>query len=118
MKIKNVMYKIKIVSDFSPTPGPRYEHEGKNSGEIFRKKILFPEVSKAILENQPFTVDLDGTAGYGTSFLEEAFGGLIRINGLDYHKIIELMSIITEEEDYLLEDIMEYLKDAYGEFIK
>lgn len=112
------MYKIKIKTDFSSTPGPRYEDEGKNSGEKFRKEILFPKVSKAITENQPFTVDLDGTAGYGTSFLEEAFGGLIRRNKLDYHKIIKLMSIITEEEDYLLEDIMEYLKDAYDEFIK
>lgn len=106
---------IKISKEFSPTPGPRYIHEGKFSGELFRKEILFPKVDLALKNNVPFQVDLDGTAGYGTSFLEESFGGLIRIHNLSYDKIIKLMTLISDEEDYLIDDVNEYLKDAYDE---
>lgn len=107
--------KISILKDFSPTPGPRYIHEGKFSGELFRKDILFPKVSEAVEKNIPFEVNLDGTAGYGTSFLEESFGGLIRIHNISYEKILSLMTLISEEEDYLIDDVKEYLNDAYEE---
>jgi len=107
--------KISIRKDFSPTPGPRYIQEGKFSGELFRQNVLFPKVSKAIEKGIPFEVDLDGTAGFGTSFLEESFGGLIRIHGLSFEKIMGLMTLISIEEDYLIDDVIEYLKDAYDE---
>lgn len=110
--------KISILNDFSPTPGPRYISEGKFSGEEFRQKILFPKVSEAINNGIPFEVDLDGTAGYGTSFLEESFGGLIRIHNLPYERIKELMTLTSKEEDYLIDDVKQYLKDAYEESIK
>lgn len=106
---------IKIAKDFSTAPGPRYIHEGDNSGELFRQNILFPKVSQAIELNIPFEVDLDDTAGYGTSFLEESFGGLIRKHNLPYEKIMSLMILISNEEDYLIDDVNEYLKDAYDE---
>lgn len=107
--------KISVLKDFSPTPGPRYIHEGKFSGELFRQQVLFPKVSDALEKNLRFEVNLDGTAGYGTSFLEESFGGLIRIHGLSHKRILELMTIISFEEDYLIDDVNEYLKDAYEE---
>lgn len=107
--------KINIRKDFSPTPGPRYIHEGKFSGELFRQQVLYPRVSEAIEKGIPFEVDLDGTAGYGTSFLEESFGGLIRIHGLSYERIKSLMALISIEEDYLIDDVNEYLNNAYEE---
>lgn len=107
--------KISVLQDFSPTPGPRYIHEGKFSGELFRKEILYPKVSEALEGNIPFEVNLDGTAGYGTSFLEESFGGLIRIHELPFKKIKDLMILISKEEDYLIDDVNEYLNDAYEE---
>jgi hypothetical protein len=107
--------KINICKDFSPTPGPRYIKEGKFSGELFRQQVLYPKVYEAITTNVPFDVDLDGTAGYGTSFLEESFGGLIRIHGLPYEKIVDLMTLKSIEEDYLIQDVHEYLKDAHEE---
>ena len=109
---------INIKEDFSPTPGPRYIKEGDFSGELFRKEILFPRVSEAIKKDIPFEVNLDGTAGYGTSFLEESFGGLIRVNHLSYDKIISLMHLVSFEEEYLIDDIKEYLKDAKNEYEK
>ncbi len=106
---------IKISKDFCPTPGPRYIHEGKNSGELFRQNVLFPKVNEALEKNIPFEVNLDGTAGYGTSFLEESFGGLIRIHKLPYKNIIRLMTLVSKEEEYLIDDVNEYLNDANEE---
>jgi len=107
--------KINILKDFSPNPGPRYIKEGKFSGELFRQQILYPKVAEAIEKGIPFEVNLDGTAGYGTSFLEESFGGLIRLHHLPYERIKALMSLISTEEEYLIDDVNEYLKDAYEE---
>lgn len=104
---------IKIARDYSSTPGPRYIKEGENSGELFRQTKLFPAFKQAIGEKKKLVVDLDGTAGYGTSFLEESFGGLIRIENMDYKTILENLEIISNEEDFLKDDILFYLKDAH-----
>lgn len=106
---------IKIAKDFSYTPGPRYIDEGKNSGEKFRKEILAAALKKAIAMNKKVIVDLDGTDGFGTSFLEESFGGLVRNDEIDYNEIIKRLEIISNEEEYLKDDVHEYLKDAYDE---
>lgn len=105
---------IKIARDFTPTPGPRYIRESDidNSGESFRKKILYPAFKKALEEKKRIIVDLDGTAGYGTSFLEESFGGLIREEKIEYQTIINNLEIISKEEEFLIDDIQHYLKDA------
>ena len=107
-----VMEPLKIAKEFSTTPGPRHESEGPFSGEIFRKNTLAPLVKKAINENQILTIDLDGTEGYGTSFLEEAFGGLIRSEHISFKALEEHLNYISIEEPYLIDDIHEYLNDA------
>ncbi len=105
---------IKISRDFSPTPGPRYikESDINNSGEAFRKTVLYPKFKQALSEHKKMVVDLDGTAGFGTSFLEESFGGLIRVENMEYETIIKNLEIISNEEDFLKEDILNYLNDA------
>ena len=115
MKIVMESIEIKIAKDFSYTPGPRYIDEGKNSGEKFRKEILADIFKRAIKENKNIIVDLDGTDGYGTSFLEESFGGLIRDNRIDYNEIIKRLTIISTEEEYLKDDVYNYLEDAKNE---
>jgi hypothetical protein len=65
---------ISIAKQFSPTPAGRYVSDGPFPGETFREKWLTP----ALDAGGTVTVNLDGTAGYGSSFLEEAFGGLVR----------------------------------------
>lgn len=103
--------KLKVAKDFSKTPGPRYVIEGDYSGELFRKDVLWPKVSETICRGLPLEIDLDGTAGYGTSFLEEAFGGLIRHHGLTAEQVRSI-KFVSKEEPYLLEDIEEYIQDA------
>lgn len=100
------------VCDFSKTPGSRYRDEGKkaHSGQEFREDTLEPNFKIAIAKNQKLLVDLDGTIGYGTSWLEEVFGGLARAYGKE--KVLNLLDFKSEEEDYLIDDIKQYIKDA------
>ena len=65
-----------IVRDFHPFPGGRYLVDGPGNGTTFREKYLVPVLQK----HGELTIDLDGAPGYPSSFLEEAFGGLIRQN--------------------------------------
>ena len=63
-----------IAKDFSPNPGPRFRRQGAHSGEALRHKlvgVLAKHAGKVV-------VDLDGTKGIGSSFIDEAFGGLVR----------------------------------------
>lgn len=103
---------VKIAKDYTKTPGPRYEIEGSFSGEVFRKTIFTDIIRGAIKDNKKIIVDLDGTVGYGTSFLEEIFGGLIRDDKIPYDELIKRLTIISVEEPYLVDDIMDYLKEA------
>jgi hypothetical protein len=100
------------ICDFSKTPGSRYRDEGKkaHSGQEFREDILEPKFREAMERQSKILVDLDGTIGYGTSWLEEVFGGLARTFG--YQKVLDMIDFKSEEEDYLIEDIKEYIKDA------
>jgi hypothetical protein len=81
------------VADHAPSPGGRFVADGPFSGEWFRNDILSPALASAIRDGKKLTVELDGTSGYGSSFLEEAFGGLIRERGftvtdLDRHLLV------------------------------
>lgn len=105
--------KIKIATDFSRIPGARYPEEGDFSGQEFRKNVLLPQLKKAIQEKVKLAIDLDGTAGLGTSFLEEAFGGLIREDRLDYNEIIGTLEFVSEEDPDYISEIHSYIDDAY-----
>ncbi|ELE7135197.1 STAS-like domain-containing protein [Vibrio harveyi] len=67
------MFDLKV-TDFTKYPGPRYIALGDNSGEKFREEFLI----KTLKEDPEVRVNLDGVLGYGSSFLEEIFGGVVR----------------------------------------
>ena len=117
MRIMKAANNIELIvtRDFSKTPGPRYEDEGNFSGKRFREECLLPRFKEALKKGWGLTVDLDGTAGYGTSFLEEAFGGLIRNEKLSLKDIQRTIHFKSEEEPYLIDDINKYMEDAENE---
>lgn len=92
---------IKIGSAFSRFPGPRYRRQGPNSGEQLRETILVP----ALRGSRKIFVDLDGTAGFGSSFLDEAFGGLVRQNLIKKDEFFKVFSFKSEEDSAILDDI-------------
>lgn len=105
--------KIKIATDFSRIPGARFLSEGDFPGEEFREKILMPKLKEAIEKNEKLEIDLDGTAGLGTSFLEESFGGLIREDNMDYKIIIDTISFISVDDPDYIDEINDYIKEAH-----
>lgn len=72
---------IVVVKDFHERPYGRYNDDCPDchltSGQAFRENFLAP----ALKENDRVVVDLTGRNRYGRSFLDEAFGGLIRHEG-------------------------------------
>lgn len=105
--------KLNIAKDFSRCPGARYKTEGDFSGEEFRENLLLPKLNTAIAAHSKLIVDLDGSAGYSTSFLEEAFGGLIRHDNISYKLIQDTIVIKSDEDPSYKDDIMFYLNKAY-----
>lgn len=71
------------VAEYTRSPGGRFRADGSYSGEWFREEILEPALADAIEAGGKLEVELDGTSGYGSSFLEECFGGLIRKGRFD-----------------------------------
>lgn len=99
--------KTLYIKDFSKYPGPRYESLGENSGERFRDSFLIP----AIVENDEICVDFDGVFGYGSSFLEEAFGGLVR-KGISRNKIESLKKNLKSQDESIVNEVISYINDA------
>lgn len=106
--VRNNQHVISVAADFSPTPVGRQLSDGPKSGELFRRKILAPALRKF----EQVSVVLDGVEGVGSSFLEEAFGGLIREDGFEIEVIRTKLSLVSEEEPILKEEIWSYIEDA------
>jgi len=104
------MLVIRIMKDFSEATGARTPEDGDYSGREFREKLLEPKYLEAEKSGKKLLVDLDGTEGYATSFLEEAFGGLARL--YDPASVLHVVQIKSDDEPYLVEDIQSYIRDA------
>jgi len=104
------MLSISILRDFTDTPGPRSRDEGKHSGDQFLEEILLPRFAEAVQTNQKLTVDLDGTEGYATSFLEAAFGGLARKH--DPERVLKIVVFKSDDEPHLVEEVKKYILEA------
>lgn len=99
-----------VAKDFSETPGPRSRDEGEGSGDEFLETLLVPRFREALGKKTKLFVDLDGTEGYATSFLEAAFGGLARQFGSEI--VLQTIKLKSEDEPYLIEEIKTYVKEA------
>lgn len=102
---------IEIARDFSRTPGPRFARLGPNSGEAFRNKLI--EALK-VSQDDVVTVVLDGAEGYGSSFLEEAFGGLVRLGLFPAADLLHRLRITAHSRLYqtYAAEAQRYLEDA------
>lgn len=89
---------IEIGRDYTILPGGRYKKYGPFSGEDFRDSILAP----ALRENSKVIVYLDGVKTYMSSFLEEAFGGLIRERKFRYDDLKAQLIVKAREPKYAI----------------
>lgn len=91
------MKRIDIGIDFSEKPYGRYHpKDGPNTGERFRREFLVP----ALKESPPVIVTIDKVEGYGSSFLEEAFGGLVRKEGFSASDLKINLQIECKNPEY------------------
>ena len=94
-----IMKTIRI-ADYARSPGGRYISDGPYSGEWFREEVLRPALAEAIRTGERLEVELDGTSGYGSSFLEEAFGGLVRKRAIAPDVIRQFLVITAKRPVY------------------
>ena len=99
---------IDIAKDFSRNPAGRHLVDGPNSGQRFRESYLAPALRAApgVIE-----VDLTGALGFGSSFLEEAFGGLVRADGFAPTELHQRLRIKSELRTYV-DKIWRYVDEA------
>lgn len=103
---------LNISKDFSRTPGPRKREEGEYSGQEFLETVLRPRFQEAVARSTTLHVNLDGAAGYPTSFLEASFGGLTREFGAEL--VSKHLELTCTDEPYLEEEIRKYIREARG----
>ena len=103
------MKTVSIANDFSVFPGGRIPADGPFSGEEFRDNILIP----LLKNNEEAIIDFDNVRGYGSSFLEESFGGLIR-KGYKRDIILKLLHFKSKKYS-VIEEVNRYIDNAEKE---
>lgn len=101
---------INVSTDFAKMPCVRYRKDGKKSGEEFREDILVP----ALQDNEKVVVNLNGVIALGSSFLDEAFGGMVR-KGYYTAKELKKRLVIDFSLDSYVNEAWKYINDAKRE---
>lgn len=103
--------------------GNRFHHrpigrklaDGEFSGEVFREKVLLPFFKdiKARGSNDILVLDFNNVSMAGSSFIEEAFGGLVRA-GFSKSFIKEHLEIVVDWElkELISDRIYQYIDKA------
>lgn len=102
----NTVHVVDMGKDFSRYPAGRTDKDGRFNGTAFRNMHLIPFIGAG----KKVIVLLDTGFSYGSSFLEEAFGGLIRA-GVDKAVFASLVDLDTKDTA-LLEEIRRYVNAA------
>jgi hypothetical protein len=100
-----------IGTQFSDDPAGRYYTDGDGNGEEFREEVLKP----IFLSGKRITINIDkNVEGYGSSFLVEAFGGLIKHGYFNKAYIKDRLTISYENSDFKFYEkkIQKYIDDA------
>jgi hypothetical protein len=97
---------LKISSDFSKYPGGRLKIHGPFSGEQLREDHLMPLLDKCDV----VIIDLSDTRGYGSSFLDEAFGELGKRLGLAESE--RRLKFLSDDDPLLIEIVWEKIRKA------
>lgn len=94
------MTTLSVARQFTEYPGGRFRRISEYSGEQFREELLEP----AVKSGEEVIVELDGVVGYGSSFLEEVFGGIVRaMRWLTRDEVDRHLKISSSRESWLLE---------------
>lgn len=98
--------KINVATQFSKFPAGRFPQDGDFNGQRFRQAFLEPHFRSGI--KGTLEIDFTGVYGWGSSFLEEAFGGLVRTLGIPGAQVWEQIKIVSADES-LEPEVQEYV---------
>lgn len=98
---------IDLAKEFNIRPFGRYRKDGDRSAEVFREDLLLP----ALLAHDHVTVDLGGTNFYGSSFLEEVFGGLVR-KGFTKEQLDQKLTVLHDKLPSVVTEVKKYIREA------
>ena len=111
-KFKAEPMKLDIAAEFSPYPAGRYHpQDGEYTGDRFRDEFLVPKLNHVMEKKEFLVVLLDGVRTFGSSFLEEAFGGLVRQKIFTSRELKQYLKF-----EYSKKSLMMY-EDAIWEYI-
>lgn len=92
----------------------RDEKDSEFNGTKFRKTILAPAIREAIESHAKVIISLANVMSFGSSFLEEAFAGLVRkesISKKDLQSVLKIEAGARENERYR-DAILRYIERA------
>jgi hypothetical protein len=95
--MENIIY----IKDFTEYPGLRHCSISDDSGEEYYHSILNNAFKNSYEKKERLVINIDFTAGYAPSFLDEAFGNLIYDFGID--TVNNLLEIVSLQEPDLKE---------------
>jgi hypothetical protein len=100
-----------IAEQFGKYAGPRYKKQGPHSGESLRGVLVkFLDANTGVV-----TIVLDGTRGMGSSFLDEAFGGLVRKEGKSRNDLMRRLRFQSRIDPSYIETILDSIERAVPE---
>lgn len=104
-----------VGNSFHHRPMGRKKADGEFSGEVFRETILLPFFKKVkeSNSNEILVLDFNNVSMAGSSFIEEAFGGLVR-DGFSKKFIKDHLEIIVDIElkELISDRIYQYIDKA------
>lgn len=103
--------RIDVARDFSTDPFGRYPTHGPDSGQRFRTDFL----ERPLRNGDHVLVDIDGVTGLSSSFLDEAFAGLVRQGIVPADRFFEFVTIKSERDPSYIDDVRDYVTEAGGD---
>ena len=106
--------RLNIAKTFSPMAVGRYRKDNPHSGEVFREEHLTSMLRRAVQEHDILEVDLEGMRGLSASFLDEAFGGLVRSGEWTAKQVLEFVRFVPEDTyfDPYIKNVKDFIRDA------
>ncbi|MDZ7281037.1 STAS-like domain-containing protein [Sphingomonas sanguinis] len=102
---------VDVGNAFGRFPAGRSRSDSLFSGEAFREDVAEP----ALADGGEVVFDFSGVVGFPSSFLEEAFGVLIRMairRGDDPDALITRIKVISPTDTSLAEEVRQCMMDA------
>lgn len=104
----NNEFVFRFAHEFTDIPIGRFRTDGDLSAEVFRDDILIP----LLANHNKVILDLNGVFGFGSSFLDEAFCGIIRRKLYTVDELLTKLEIICDDDPMTVRQIHKYLNNC------